>query len=81
MKNTKTATTLMALTVVGSLIFSSCTKAEPTNTPTETVEETTTATTTVEETEETTYETTKEMPHIFFSTNYEEICRVILLLM
>ena len=63
----------MALTVVGSLIFSSCTKAEPTYTPTETVEETTTATTTVEETEETTYETTKEMPHIFFSTNYEEI--------
>ena len=74
MKNTKTTTTLLALAVVGNLLLCSCTKTvETTSAPTETAEETTTATTTVEETEETTYETTKEMPHVFFSTNYEEI--------
>ena len=76
MKNAKTATTLIALAVAGNLLLSSCTKTEPTNTSAETVPETTAATTAAPETEEpeeTTTETTKEMPHIFFSTNYEEI--------
>ena len=73
MKNAKTATTLIALAVAGNLLLCSCTKTETVTTETETVPETTAATTESSETEETTVETTKEMPHIFFSTNYEEI--------